>query len=56
MEAQAWTAIALLAAYLISFLHFMGQAMGRLEASVDRLEASVDRLETRLDARIDGHL
>jgi hypothetical protein len=46
MEAQAWTAIAVLAAYLISFLYFMGR-------SIDRLDASIDRFEARLDARID---
>jgi hypothetical protein len=48
MEAQAWTAIGLLAATLVGWLYF-------LVPRIRRLERAVDALEARVDALIDGH-
>ncbi len=47
MEAQAWTAIALLAATLISSLFYLG-------SRIDGLAGRMDSLGSRLDSRIDG--
>ena len=70
MEAQAWTAIALLGATLIGVLVYQGtridgladriDAQGaRLDARIDaqgaRLDARIDELATRLEARLDEH-
>jgi hypothetical protein len=65
MEAQAWTAIALLAATLIGSLFYLGNwidSLGaRLDARldglagrIDSLSARIDALGARLDSRIDG--
>ncbi len=65
MEAQAWTAIGVLAATLLGALFYLGQRIdglggridglgGRLDARIDGLDARMDGLGGRLDARIDG--
>lgn len=51
MEAQAWTAIGLLAATLIGSLFYLGNRIDSLGA---RIDSRIDGLETRLDGRIDG--
>jgi hypothetical protein len=47
MEAQAWTAIGLLAATLVGSLFYLGNR-------IDSLGARIDSLGARLDSRIDG--
>ncbi|MBA2312529.1 MAG: hypothetical protein H0V97_06985 [Actinobacteria bacterium] len=47
MEAQAWTAIGLLAATLLGTLFYLGQR-------IDGLGERIDSLGARLDARIDS--
>jgi hypothetical protein len=51
MEAQAWTAIGLLAATLVGALFYLGNRMDSLGA---RLDSRIDDLAGRLDSRIDG--
>jgi hypothetical protein len=51
MEAQAWTAIALLAATLLGSLFSLG---GRLDSRIDAVGGRLDARIDRLDAKIDG--
>ncbi|MBA3430935.1 MAG: hypothetical protein H0U16_05580 [Actinobacteria bacterium] len=58
MEAQAWTAIALLAASLISSLFYLGNRIDGLGNSlgnlIDALGSRIDALDNSLNSRIDG--
>jgi hypothetical protein len=58
MEAQAWTAIGLLAATLLGCLVCLGTRIDALGARIDalaaRLDSRIDGLETRLTSRIDA--
>jgi hypothetical protein len=67
VEAQAWTAIGLLAATLIGVLFYLGNRIdslgARLDARIDSLGGRVDALATRvedqgrqLSAKLDDHL
>jgi hypothetical protein len=58
MEAQAWTAIALLAATLLGSLFYLGNKIdslgGRLDSRIDAVGGRLDARIDRLDAKIDG--
>jgi len=54
MEAQAWTAIGLLAATLLGTLFYLGQRIDGLGGRIDSLGGRIDSLGARLDARIDS--
>ena len=61
MEAQAWTAIWLLAATLVGSLFYLGNRIdslgARLDARIDGLAGRIDRLSDRVDGlsgRVDG--
>jgi len=54
MEAQAWTAIGLLAATLVGSLFYLGNRIDSMGARFDPLGARIDSLGVRLDSRIDG--
>ena len=51
MEAQAWTAIGLLAATLLGTLFYLGNRIDSLGAKVD---GRMDSLGAKLDGRMDG--
>ncbi len=61
MEAQAWTAIGLLAATLVGSPFYLGNRIDSMGARIDSmgarfdpLGARIDSLGVRLDSRIDG--
>ena len=51
MEQVAWTAIALLAAALISTIFYLGN---KIDTGVAAVNARIDALGARVDARIDA--
>jgi hypothetical protein len=56
MEAQAWTAIGLLAATLLGTLVYLGTRIDGLGARIDGLGARLDSRIDALDAKLDDHL
>lgn len=58
MEAQAWTAIALLAATLVGSLFYLGNRIdgvrARFDSRIDGLSARIDGLSTGLESRMDS--
>jgi hypothetical protein len=49
MEAQAWTAIGLLAATLAGWLYFLIPRIKKLEQLLDEMDGRIDALEGRID-------
>jgi hypothetical protein len=53
MEAQAWPAVALLAATLLGVLLFPGAKIDSINGRIDSTSGRIDTLAARLDSRID---